>query len=366
MFRSLFLPLILPTLCFLTGCQKKLEVQAPRSVAVICVGDASKIEQTQRYTGQIRARHEVRVGFRVAGKIQERLVEVGQVVQPGQLLAKLDDADYHLAVEAATAEVEAAEASHHQANADLQRIADLFKRAMMSQSEFDAAKSADESTAAQLRRATRMLELAKNRLSYCELKADSQAVVLEVLTEAGSVVPDGTPIFKLAQIGEWEAVVSIPENRIDHLEKCQATVQIWADAVSNYSAKVREISPATDPLTRTFQVRFSIVAPTPEVRLGMTATVLLSAPSHQPLLSIPMSALILGRDEAAVWVLNETTQSVHYRPLQIAQYGEDCVEVQAGLQAGEWIVRAGGHLLQDEQIVKPWYGGSTSDPLVGK
>lgn len=365
MFYRPLLLLTLANLIFLTACQKTERVSLPQTVAVLRIGDTAASTPTQQYTGQIRARYELRLAFRVSGKLAERLVEVGQIVEPGQLLARLDTDDYQIAVEAAEAEIEAAQAAHDQAHAESQRIADLFRRAMISQSDFDAAKASNDATAAQLRRARRMLELAKNRFDYCSLRAEHRAIVQEIKSEVGSVVSDGTPIFLLARMDELEANVSIPENRMQDLSQWRATVQLWADSKTEFHAKVREIAPTADPLTRTFAVRFAIDDPTPELRLGMTAVVTLHPQSSAIPISLPMSALIMDQEKTGVWVLDPSQTQIHYRPITIERFGEKVVTVTSGLQPGEWVVRAGVHLLQDQQTVRPWFGTHTEAKLAG-
>lgn len=345
---------------FLTGCQKTQVSEVPRTVAVLQVGWEPHAADDFRFTGQIVARRELRIGFRVGGKITDRLVEVGQYVQAGEVLARLDRSDYELTLEAAKADVEAAQAANVQAVADEKRVSDLAKRNMISQTEVDAALSAKESTGAQLRRARRLFDLAENRLRYCELQAEFPSIVLEVHSEVGSIVQDGTPVFQLARTDEVEAVIAIPENKLSLLNHNQATIQLWANEEITYQAQLREVSPNTDPLTRTFRARFSIANPTDAIRLGMTAIVQLQPDNVANKLMLPMSALIMERDRYSVWVLNETQQHVRKRSVEIAKYGDGDVEILSGLEPGEWIVRAGVQLLDEQQPIRPWFGSMAS------
>ena len=287
------IPLFIGLLLFLTGCQKNEETHPMEPVVAVIEAKSDQALSRQSYTGQIRARHEVNLAFRVAGKISERLVEVGDQVRAGQVLAKLEPIDYRLAVEAAESELVAAKAAQERTQKDELRLRALLQTQAISASEYEISKSAADSTAAQVQRAERMLELSQRRLAYCDLIADSDSVVSQLFVDTGSVVAEGSPVFRLAQLGELEAVIDIPENRIDVARTLQASVTTWAEQGDRFDAKLRETSPYADPNTRTYQTRFSILEPSEHLRLGMTAKVELAEIGQSTSFRLPPTALVL-------------------------------------------------------------------------
>ena len=231
---------------------------------------------TREFVGVVRARYETDLGFRVAGKMVSRVVNVGDRVQVGDVVARLDPQDLKLQVESAEAEFAAATSSLQQTASDLERYTTLKARGWASIADFDRKKAAKDEAEGRLERAKRSLDLAHNQLDYSDLKADADGVITATLAEPGQVVAIGQPVVRLAHRGEKEAVVALPETWLTEARSSKATVQLWSGPGRNFAARLRELSPQADVATRTYAARFTIENPDNSVALGMTATVTLS------------------------------------------------------------------------------------------
>jgi membrane fusion protein, multidrug efflux system len=352
--NAYFLLFSLSTFLLLTGCHKsEVAEKKPTPVAVFRIAN-DQSQPSQQYTGQVQARYEINAAFRVGGKVVQRLVEVGQQVPAGTILAKLDTVDYQLAVEAAENELQSAQATERRAVADDGRTRDLIERSVVSQAESDLVKATAESAIAARNRAERMLELAKNRLDYCTLVAEFDSVVTRVMCEEGSVVQEGSPVFQLARADELEAVFNIPENRIESVKDLSAKISLWANSEQSFDGKIREISPTADPATRTYQARYSIAQPTENVRIGMTATVQLESSDKNCGTFVPLTAIVTDNGSAAVFVVDSNNGSLSLRPVQIKLYGQDKVLIESTLEPGDLIVRAGVQKLDPSMQVAVW------------
>lgn len=304
------------------------------------------------YTGEIRARYESQLGFRVPGKILQRLVEVGTHVRRGQPLARLDPADSQLSTEAARAAVAAAEADQVQAKADLARYADLRERHFISESEFDRRRNSFSVAEARVRQARAQLDLARNQAQYTTLAADADGVITARMAEAGQVVAAGQPVLELARDGERELLVNLPEADLAGLRPgVAAQVSLWARPQVQLDGVVREISPSADTQTHTYPVRISLPKAGPEVQLGMTAGARLAGPGAA-VVAVPMSALFQERGQPAVWVVDGATQTLALRPVKVAGYGGEMAALSDGLRPGERIVRAGVQKLHAGEKVR--------------
>ncbi len=262
----------------LSGCKSESApyVMAPQPVRAASVA-LSAATETRTYTGTIKPRYESDLGFRVGGKIVERLVNIGDTVAPGTTLARLDATDYRLSLESAEAELTAAQSSLKQAEADEQRYADLNRKTWVSDASYDQKKAAADEARGRAERAKRALSLAQNQLDYTDLQATESGVITALPVEVGQVVTAGQLIARIARLDELEAVVSIPESRIDSDRNAAASMTLWADPDRVYQAKLREISPQADAQTRTYQARYSIMQADAAIALGKTATVHLSS-----------------------------------------------------------------------------------------
>jgi RND family efflux transporter MFP subunit len=323
-------------------------------VAVLTV-TPTEATATHSYTGVVRARYEADLGFRVSSKVTARFVEVGQRVAAGQTIATLDPADHELAVKSAAAELGVAEADARNAGAELTRVERAFAAGAGSHSDVDARRAAADSTRDRVTKAKRELELANNRLAYCTLAADADGVVTAVPVEAGQVVAAGQTVARVARAGHREAVVSIPEHRLDLAKTGTAAVSLWSAGTARYPVKLRELSPVADPTTRTYHARFAIPDDVPGVELGMTATVQLTAGSGGPAFVLPATALVRQGSQGSVWVIGAGGK-LALTPVTVARYGQDEAVVSDGLRGGERVVRAGVNRLHAGLVVRPVEG----------
>lgn len=334
------------------------------------VGSKESQSKQNRFTGTVRARYETPVGFRVGGKILNRLIEVGQQVTKGDLLFELDAEDYILQQRSTEAILRASTASVKQSTAEERRLADLRRSNAISQSEYDLGLSARDVAIARETSAQRQLELANNQLAYCRLLADSPGVVMNVQAESGQVVAAGFPVCVIAQMNELEAVVDIPENRSSMPIDLLAKVQFWSLPNQVLNARLRELSPVADLITRTYRARFSIQEPPSDIHLGMTASVSWSedlnsnsdaslAVSTDFRTSIPSSAIIQHEGRSAVWLAepeksNPNVYRIRPRIIQVESYGDHMIEVSDGLAKGQLIVSAGVQKLDEAIRVRVW------------
>lgn len=287
------------------------------------------------YSGEVRARIESTLGFRVGGKLIERRADVGAQVKAGQALARLDAADQQLSAAQA-------EANRALAAAELKRTQELRQKNFISQAALDAKQTAATAAEAQAK-------LAKNQAAYTTLVADAPGVVAAVLAEPGQVVGAGQAVFRLARDGEREVAIAIPESRLAGLKVgAVAEVELWAGKI--YRGRLRELAPAADPASRTFAARVSIVDADADVALGRTATVRFAQPTPRETI-VPLAAILQQGERPAVWVIgNDGT--VSQRPIEVGRYADQGAVVTDGLQPGETIVAAGAFKLSTGEKVQ--------------
>lgn len=322
--------------------QKEQPVEAPRLVVthVVSPGDT---RAEANYSGEVRPRYETPLSFRAGGKIAQRLVEVGQAVQAGQPLARLDPADLELGAGAARAQLAAAESDFAFAKAEYERYQGLRARNFVSQAALEGKEAAWRAARGRMEAASAQAGLARNQSAYAVLAADTAGVVSAVLAEPGQVVAAGQPVLRLARPGEMEVAISVPENRVAELKAAEdIRIALWADSGRSYAGRIREIAPMADPVTRTYAVRISLLEPDAEVRLGMTANVRLGRPGTAAAAVVPATALFQQAGKPAVWVVGGDN-TLALRPVEVAQFREGGAVVTGGLQAGERIVSAGVH-----------------------
>jgi multidrug efflux system membrane fusion protein len=330
----------------LSGCKSESApyVAAPQPVRAASV-TLSAATDTRSYTGTIKPRYESDLGFRVAGKIVERLVNIGDRVTPGMTLARLDATDYRLSLESAEAGLKAAQSSLRQAEADERRYADLNKKTWVSDASYDQKKAAADEARGRAERAIRALSLAKNQLAYTDLVATDGGVITALPVEVGQVVNAGQLILRVARLDELEAVVSIPESRIDGDRNAAATVTLWAAADRVYEAKLREVSPQADPATRTYQARYSLMKPDAAITLGKTATVHLVSPGAGERAKLPLAAVFKDQGQPSVWLIDEVHGRLIKKGVEVSSWTETSAIISGGLTAGQKIVAAGVHKL---------------------
>jgi RND family efflux transporter MFP subunit len=303
------------------------------------------------FVATIRPRVESDLGFRVPGKVAQRLVNVGDAVTAGQALATLDPTDLRLQQEQAEAEMRAGGAALAQAEAELKRITTLRGEGWSTASGLDRQKAATEEARGRVARAERSLALAQNALSYATLAADADGVVTAVQVEPGQVLAAGQTAIRLARLQEKEAVVAVPEAQVAAVRDGRASLTLWSDPGRRYGAVLRELSPSADPATRTYLARFAVPEADAAVRLGMTATVTVGDAAAARVARLPLSALYNQGGGPSVWVVDVDGRPV-LRPVAVESYEARDVLVSRGLAEGDKVITLGVQKLDAGQRVR--------------
>ena len=309
--------------------------------------------------GTVVPRIETTLGFRVAGKVISREVDVGAIVKPGQLIARIDPTDYRLAVDNARAALVSAEADFARAKADLDRYQMLRGSAAFMTQTLDTRQSLSSTTQARVDQAKSQLASAENNLAYTELHADAAGVITAVQAEVGQVLAQGQGMVKLARSDELEILVGVPEHRLQTVrDASRVTFELWSDAGHKYAAKLRELSPSADPMTRTYPARYTIVEPPTFIGIGMTATLTLARPDPELLAEVPLSAIFQQGKEPAVWVVDKASSTVSLRPVTISRWRDETALIASGVQNGDVVAAAGVHKLEPGQKIRPVLPGA--------
>jgi RND family efflux transporter MFP subunit len=330
----------------LAGCQAETapiaKIERPVQVQRVAFENGAA---TREYVGVVRARYETDLGFRVSGKIVERLINVGDRVKVGDVVARLDPQDLQLQVESAEAELAAATSSLAQAAADLDRYTQLKARGYAPVAEFDRKKTANDEAEGRVARARRSLDIARNQLAYADLKADADGVITATRAEPGQVVAVGQAVVQLAHRGEKEAVVALPETWLGEVRQAKAAVRLWSDGDRTYQARLRELSPQADTATRTYAARFTIPDADDAVAYGMTATVTLSRPGEETVARLPLSAVLNRGKGAAVFVVDDAGALV-LRNVTVSSFNGEVAYVTEGISNGDRVVTLGVQKLE--------------------
>jgi membrane fusion protein, multidrug efflux system len=336
----------------LTACSRTEAPQEPiRAVKVLTVG-VDKFQSEHEFAGDVRARVESRLGFRVGGKIVRRQAELGQRVKAGQVLAQLDPQDYQLAAEAARAQVAAALTNRDLAAADFKRYAALKDQNFISGAELERRETTLKAAQAQLDQAKAQLASQGHQAEYTSLVADGSGVITAIEAEPGQVVSAGTPVVRIAQDGPRDVVFAVPEDKVAAIKPgSDVSVRVWAENV-NLDGKVREVAASADPVTRTYSVKVGLEA-SASPPLGATVYVSPKALSvvGAPVIKLPTSALRKEGQGTAVWVVDKATMTVKSQPVQIATADGNDAVISGGLQPGMLVVSAGVHVLSPGQKV---------------
>lgn len=320
----------------------------PPLVRVVQAGTATGANR--EFSGVVGARIQSDLGFRVGGKIVSRLVDSGQTVRRGQPLMRIDTADYALATQAAGAAVDAARARAEQTAADERRYRDLVAAGAVSASAYDQIKAAALSAQAELTAAEAQARLNRNSEAYTVLVADADGTVVDTLAEPGQVVAAGQTVIRLARSGPREAILSLPE---DLRPRLGSVVQARTYSGLAGNARLRQLSDAADPVTRTFEARYVLSGPAASAPLGATVTVNLAVPGQRAVISVPLAAVADRGSGPGVWTISGREQpKVIWRPVTLAAIGDETATVATGLRSGERIVALGAHLLQPNQTVR--------------
>ncbi|SDA59513.1 RND family efflux transporter, MFP subunit [Sinorhizobium sp. NFACC03] len=333
----------------LAGCseEKSETAEVVRPVKVVEIAQADNVRQLS-YSGAVRARTEMNLGFRVSGKIVERVVNVGDRVKVGDLLARIDPTDYELAVRSASANLDAAERQVETVELVRDRAKQLLARKFASQAQFDQAVLSYNQAVATRDAAKSALSQAKNQVVYTSLVADRPGIVTSINADVGQVVGAGTPVATVAVEGEKEVQVAVPETEISNFKVgLPVKVEIWSDAGLSLDGTVREVAGSADQQSRTFSVRVSL--PNDQrVLLGMTAIIEASAGNGVSFVSVPLSALAEKDGYPIVWVVDRGTETVRSRPVTLADFTTNGVRVTEGLKVGDLVVAAGTQFMTDD------------------
>jgi RND family efflux transporter MFP subunit len=337
---------------FLVGCSKHEEAQEPiRAVKVFTVG-ADSMHTGYEFAGDVHARVESKLGFRVSGKIIRRPVQLGQRVKAGEVLAQLDPQDYKLAADAARAQLAAAATNRDLAAADYKRYKELKDQNFISGADLERRETTLKAAVAQYEQAQAQLSSQGNQAAYTTLVADVSGVVTAVDAEAGQVVSAGTPVVSIAQDGPRDVVFSVPEDKIGFIKVgSNAQVTTW-NGNEKHVGSVREVAASADPVTRTFLIKVAMEGKD-ALPLGTTVSVVPQAydRSSTQVIKVPTTALRRDADKSAVWVLDTASMTVNLQPVVIATADGNDAVISSGLKPGMQVVSAGVHVLSPGQKV---------------
>ncbi|MCC7249490.1 MAG: efflux RND transporter periplasmic adaptor subunit [Lysobacter sp.] len=340
----------------LAGCGNAAPKPEPiRPVLVVQAGAAEGVPMLTAYSGEVRAREETSLAFRVGGKVLARYVDLGDRVREGDVLAELDPTDLRLQADALGAQVASAEAQLVRARADYARVAALAKDQLVSRSALDQQTASLRAAEAQVRAARAQSNVAGNQSAYSALRAPRAGAIAGRQIEAGQVVAAGQPAFVLAADSGREIAFALPESKIREVSVGQQVlVELWSAPQQRLTGRIREIAPMADPLARTYAARAALDGgQATDAGLGQSARVYIVG-AERAALQVPLTAIqAIDRTSPAVWVADPKTQRVRKVPVRIGAFGPESVPVLSGLKASDWVVVAGGHLLQDGQSVVP-------------
>jgi len=351
--RSKTLAAALAAVSLLSACGKPPQPKPEeiRPVRVIRIGEQPGARAAE-FAGEVRARHEARLAFRVSGKLVERMVDVGTEVRAGQILARLDAADLALAAASVQAQVVAATAERDLASSEFRRARELRDRNFISQAELDRRASALAAAEARLAALQAQSRQAANQSGYATLVADAAGVIVAIEAEAGQVVSAGQTVARLARHGEREIAFAVPESRRGLVE-IATDYEVTLNALPGRTlrAKLRELSPAADPVTRTYAARASIAGAAAGVELGMSARIVASAGAGAGRIELPIAALHTRGDSPQVMLVGKDA-ATRLQPVKTAGLAGERVVVESGLSPGDVVVAAGASLLRPGQKVR--------------
>lgn len=340
-------------LCCITlmGCSKQ-KTEVEQEVPLVMVTQPSSLHLEQKsYAGEVQARQQTALAFRVAGQVTQRFADVGDRVKVGQVLATLDVQDAALQLNAARAQLESAQSAAKIASDELQRFQQLLPMNAVSRSQYDAVKNQYQHAMAQLKQAQSNYAVSSNQTDYNQLRATKNGVITERNIEVGQVLAAGQVAYQLAIDGEREVVIGVPEQAVADIRVGQeATVSLWSQPDSRFTGTVREISPAADQ-SRTFKVKVALREGNAQIQLGQSARVFLTRQANQGLY-VPLSSVSATGQQAFVLVL-QADSTVRQTPVTLGAYGRDSVPVLSGLQAQDYVVMGGVHLLRNRQKIRP-------------
>lgn len=365
MLRKLLIPCLgAGLIALLTACGQ--DVAAPVTVRpAMVVQPLPSSRSLDSYPGEVRARYEPELAFRVAGKVSRRLVEEGQRVKANQPLAELDAQDVRLQREAMRAQVTAAEADLQRVRTDRERYKTLLGKQMVSQSQYDNADNSYRAAEARVKQLRAELTVADNQADYTVLRAPQDGVIARRSVEVGQVVAAGQTVFSLAVDGEREVAISLPEQNFARFRIGQpVTVELWSQRDVRLTGRIRELSPAADPRSRTFAARIAFDAGQVPAELGQSARVSI-ATGQAVSLALPLSAISANDGVSYVWRV-EPDSTLKRVPVQLGAWGQETVPVLDGLRASDWVVAAGVHVLREGERIRPVDRSNRAVKLTGQ
>lgn len=336
------------------ACGSEAEKQADIRPVRTVVADPSPIDDDRQAVGEIRARHESDLGFRIGGKLVSRLVDVGVTVSKGGVLARLDEQDTQNKLKSVEADLAAANAVLVEAEGAEARLKQLIGSGATTRANYDAALRNLRSAEARVASAKASLALAKDQLDYTELRAEFDGIVTAVGAEPGQVVATGQMVVRLARPDEKDAVFAIAETAFRGRpaeERPEILVRLLASPDVTAEGVAREISPVADPATRTFQVKVTLKSPPPQMRFGSSVVGRLKV-STAPVVVLPGSALFEKGSKPAVWIVDPTSKAVRLTEVVVSRYDSDKVVISDGLVKGDVVVTAGVNRLREGQQVR--------------
>lgn len=341
-------------LAVLSACGKSEPAPVAAVPVLVVHPGGSQSAAINAFPGEVRAREETALSFRVGGKLLRRHADAGDQVKQGQVLAELDVADYELQARAAQAQYAAAEADLIRARDEHKRYEALAAQQLVSRSALDAQTAAFKAAQAQANAARSNLEVARNQAAYAELRAPEDGVIASRQAEAGQVLAAGQTVYTLAAAGAREVAIALPESGIRDFSVGQAVqVELWSQPGRRWPGSIREIAPAADAQARTYATRVSLAPEAwSQVELGQSARVFIAHDSNAAL-TVPLAAVQQGKSpqQASVWVVDPASATLQARAVSLGAYGAQDVPVLSGLKADDWVVAAGGHLLREGQPV---------------
>nr|WP_029005929.1 efflux RND transporter periplasmic adaptor subunit [Azorhizobium doebereinerae] len=337
----------------LAGCDRKPEAAAPEARPVRTVTTAIRpAGDTVSLSGHVEAQNEASYSFRIGGRIIERLVNVGDTVKPGQVLARLDPQNETNALRSAEAALAAAEAQLSQTSNAYDRQRALLERGFTPRAQYELAEQAFRTARSRVDDAQAQLKIAQDRLGFTELKADAAGTVTARRAEPGEVVQPGQSVLQVARQNGRDAVFDVPAALLSALPGDPLIqVSLTGDAAVTAVGRVREVAPQADPVTRTFQVRVGLSDPPEAMRLGTTVTGRVQLDTG-PVIELPASALTRVKDQPAVWVVDPASKTVSLRNIQVLRFTPASVTVAEGLKPSEVVVTAGVQALHPGQKVR--------------
>jgi membrane fusion protein, multidrug efflux system len=346
---------VLLTLCFsllLGACHKEnQEVAAPRPVWVMKVGTTGS-HASGSYTGEVRSRYESSIGFRIAGKITSRDVNVGDMVKKGQLIARLDPNDSRLNAQAASAEVQTAQANLALAKSELARREQLYQKQFISKSALESYETQVKTSQARLAQVQSQAAVSQHQTAYTQLLADRAGVIGMIQAEPGQVVAAGQTVAQIYDLQTLEILISVPESMIDVFQVGDQAQVTLTESTQTYAGRIREISPAANSQTHAFDLRIQLLSADQRIKLGMTAQVSFTKQAPAQKIIVPSTAVTQHGDQPAVWVIDKNHQA-HKRQVTTGALNETGIEITSGLQAQETIATIGVHTLTEGMQVQP-------------